>query len=122
MANADRPAMVHLPMACTCGAERAARAREAMDRVLARLSAGSRSLRARPVTRESFLSDVCLSLQADYRVLEVRIVADQWFAVVAEQLVGDDERQIVGQAEAAEDGLAAIWAYLADEAEAGQPS
>ena len=106
---------VDLGMICTCAPEDRAQARARMDVVLSRLSAGSTELQPHPVTRETFLSNVCLSLADDCRAHVGAIYCDQWFLVVVQQVTANDQkRRIVAQCDAVEDGLAAIWEHLAD--------
>ena len=77
------------------------------------LSEGSQALRAREVTDRSYLSDVCLSLHADFLANVAGIFMDQWFLVVVEQVLpSGGERRIAVQADAAEDALAAAWEWL----------
>lgn len=70
--------------------------------------------RLEPFPTPAFLSDVFLSLHADWSANVAGIFMDQWFLVVVEQMLpSGDERRIAVQADAAEDGLAAVWAFLA---------
>lgn len=104
-------------MVCTCSPEGRAAAQERMRSVIRRVGAGSKHLRPRTVTAARFLSEVALSLQVDLHTHLTELLMDQWFLIRAEQLLPDDhERRIVMQADAAEDGIAAIWEFLADEA------
>ncbi|MDU0314093.1 hypothetical protein RKE38_10390 [Phycicoccus sp. M110.8] len=113
MSGGDEVETVQLPMVCTCSPEGAQAAAELRARVTERLSEGSRVLRARPVTDAGFLSAVCLSLNADFQAHVAGIFMDQWFLVVVEQLLpSNEERRVVVQADAAEDGLAAVWEWL----------
>lgn len=102
-----------LPMICTCSPEGAAHAVTLRADVMGRLAQGSARLRPHSVTDQNFLSSLCLSLHADLRANVSAIYMDQWFAVVVEQLLPSNlERRVVVQADAAEDGLAAIWDFL----------
>lgn len=117
MTEEDETEPVFLPMVCTCSPEGRAAADARMRSVLLRVGAGSQHLLPRTVTAERFLSEVAMSLSVDLRAHLTQVLMDQWFLVTAEQLLGDDrERRIVVQADAVEDGIAAIWEFLADEA------
>lgn len=116
MTDEDETEQVFLPMVCTCSPEGQAAADARMRSVLHRVGAGSQHLLPRTVTAQRFLSEVA-TLSVDLRAHLTQVMMDQWFLVTAEQLLGDDrERRIVVQADAVEDGIAAIWEFLADEA------
>lgn len=113
----DQAKPVLLPMVCTCSPEGLAAAQARMRSVLHRIEAGSERLLPRSVTAHRFLSEVLTSLHIDLRTHLTDVLMDQWFVITAEQLLPDDyERRIVVQADTAEDGIAAIWEFLADEA------
>ena len=110
----DADDMVELPMVCTCTPEGAAAASVLREAVKARLLAGSASLRPVEVTDANFLSALCTSMRWDWSANVAGIRMDQWFVVVVEQLLPtNDERRIAVQCDAVEDGLAAVWDFLA---------
>lgn len=118
MTEEDEAEPVFLPMVCTCSPEGRAGADARMRSVLHRVGAGSQHLLPRAVTAERFLSEVAMSLSVDLGAHLTQVLMDQWFVVTAEQILGEDrERRIVVQADAVEDGIAAIWEFLADEAD-----
>ena len=105
---------VDLPMVCTCAPEGAQAASLLRESVRVRLAAGSTSLGARDVRDANFVTALCASLRWDWGAHVSSIRMDQWFGVVVDQLLpSNDERQIVVQCDAVEDGLAAVWDFLA---------
>jgi hypothetical protein len=109
----DEVERVELPMACTCAPDDAARMHALRASVKRRLAAGSATLLPSLVTDENFLSALATSLRADLRAHITDIYLDQWFLVSVEQRIDDGRtRQLVVQADEAEDGLAALWDYL----------
>lgn len=113
----DRAKPVFLPMVCTCSLAGRADAEARMRSVLHRLGAGSEHLLPRTVTPHRFLSEVLTSLHVDLHAHLTGVLVDQWFVVTAEHLLPDDNhRQVVVEADSAEDGIAAIWEFLANEA------
>lgn len=114
----DQARPVSLPMVCTCSPEGRAAAEARMRSVLLRIEAGSGHLLPGTVAAQRFLSEVLTSLHVDLRTHLTEVLMDQWFVITAEQLLPDDyERRIVLQADSAEDGIAAIWVFLANEAD-----
>jgi hypothetical protein len=109
----DGPPPVNLGMICTCDAERLAEAEARLERVIARLAAGSRSFRPHPVTRESFLDEVCMSL-ASMGANVGAIYTDQWHAVIVEGVDADGwDAKVVASCDRVPDGLAASWEWVA---------
>ena len=71
---------------------------EARHIVIARLAAGWRSFRPHPVTRESFVDELCMSL-ASMGANVGAIHTDQWHAVIVEGVntdgLGREGRRVV---------------------------
>jgi hypothetical protein len=109
----DGPPPTQLGMICTCDPERLAQADARLDAVIARLAAGSSSFRPHPVTRESFLDEVCMSLHSMGANVGA-IYTDQWHAVIVEGLTKDNwDAKVVASCDRVPDGLAACWEWVA---------
>jgi len=109
----DGPVPVQLGMICTCDPERLAKADATLERVIARLAAGSADFHPHPVTRESFLGEVCMSLHSMGANVGA-IYVDQWFGVIVEGIDADRwDAKVVAQCDRVEDGLAACWSWVA---------
>lgn len=107
---------VELPMVCTCREEGQASADALMSEVTGRLSAESETSLAIPVSMDNFLTRVVWSLNDDFGAHITTIDTDQWSAVTVQKYDGTQRVRV--ECDRVENGIAAIWKWLAD----GQPA
>lgn len=114
MAHDDTPT-THLPMVCDCGENKFA-ADALMGEVLERLSRGRSNFIPRPVTMDTFLTDVLRSLTHDLGGNIEHILCDQWFLVKADRITAtNDDEDVVVQCDRPEYCIAAIWRHWANQ-------
>lgn len=83
-----------------------------MAEVVRRLGEDTKELMGTKVTPKNFLSTVAMSLHWNFGVRIDRIDYDQWAIVSAVDYISD--RLISVHCDRAEDGLAAIWLWAAE--------
>ncbi len=83
-----------------------------MSEVIKRVSAGGKELAPRPVTEESAVSQIVMSLTWDMGASITGIGCDQWFGVWAQ--ADDGTFSTFVQCDRLEHGFAATWKAFAD--------
>lgn len=109
------PPPVQLPMVCVCDPDRLAAANGELDALVARLEAGSEHLRPHHVDRAFLVTEVCRALEANFGVQLGPTSSDMWFLLHADTIDADNnERSVYVQCDRVEDGLRAIYNWVAD--------
>lgn len=99
-------------MVCTCREQGQIAADALVREVMTRLSAESKTHIASPVVTGNFLTRVVWSLNDDFNAHITSIDTDQWSAVTVQKY--DGKLQVRVECDRVEDGIAAIWKWLAD--------
>lgn len=115
MSDLPEPPPVQLPMVCVCDPGRLAAANAELDALVARLEAGSDHLLPHKVDRAFLTTEIARALSANFGVQLGPFSSDLWFLIRADTVDADNnERGVYVQCDRLEDGLRAIYNWVAD--------